>query len=406
MPSLDRTERSIPFSDSILSQFSSDVASLHATPIAILEEAPTPLVFMREYVALSKPVLIRNNAFPLVTLDDIVEGNEDVNLHVDVTPDGHGDTIREVDGEPMFVMPSSKEMRLDEFRDGLRKQQIMMMNSKSCTTKKSRHIKYDDDGLQKFSRDNHDIGIDIGIGIDGDCDLASQDCPEILYYSRQNDCLRNELQPLTALFPPTISFAEEALNLKPDAVNLWIGNEASVSSMHKDHYENIMCVTAGEKVFTICPPSDALYLKEASFPSGTFRKQDRGTDNNTDYNTNTSIWTVDAEMVEDEEGKHPQMVRWLESDVERLLPPFSKIEQQSSLEQNPLLKHAHPMRVHVKAGEMLYLPSLWYHRVTQTCETVAVNYWYDMRFDSPGWCTFNLFQHINDDTRRTLHDSS
>ena len=43
--------------------------------------------------------------------------------------------------------------------------------------------------------------------------------------------------------------------------------------------------------------------------------------------------------------------------------------------------------------EMLYLPSLWYHRVTQTRETVAVNYWYDMRFDSPHWCYFNFMQH-------------
>ena len=26
-------------------------------------------------------------------------------------------------------------------------------------------------------------------------------------------------------------------------------------------------------------------------------------------------------------------------------------------------------------GECIYIPSLWYHRVTQTCETVGINYW-------------------------------
>lgn len=365
-----------------------------------------------------------------------MEGNEHVKLHVDVTPDGHGDTIREVDGERMFVMPASKEMRLDEFRDGLRKQQqmMMMMMKRKSSTKRSNNIERDENGLQSFSKVNNYAAADDDINVNADSNDnvddnvnandndnadGTQDCEEILYYSRQNDCLRSELQPLTALFPPTISFAEEALNLKPDAVNLWIGNEASVSSMHKDHYENIMCVTSGEKVFTICPPSDAIYLKEASFPSGTFEKQDKDDIISTQHShahdhshshaharsqiRSSGAWRVGGEGGEDEEGKHVQMVRWIESDVERLLPPFSETEQQrqSYLERNPLLQHAHPMRIHVKAGDMLYLPSLWYHRVTQTCETVAVNYWYDMRFDSPGWCAFNFFQHMNDENSTT-----
>lgn len=42
----------------------------------------------------------------------------------------------------------------------------------------------------------------------------------------------------------------------------------------------------------------------------------------------------------------------------------------------------HPIECTVKAGEVLFLPALWYHRVTQTCPTVAVNFWHDMRFDS------------------------
>jgi peptidyl-lysine (3S)-dioxygenase / protease len=48
--------------------------------------------------------------------------------------------------------------------------------------------------------------------------------------------------------------------------------------------------------------------------------------------------------------------------------------------------------VQVQAGELLYLPSLWFHRVTQTRETLGINYWYDMKFDSPLWCYFNLLQ--------------
>lgn len=66
------------------------------------------------------------------------------------------------------------------------------------------------------------------------------------------------------MFPETISFAEQAFGVAPDAVNLWIGNEQAVSSMHKDHYENCFYVCCGEKIFTLCPPADApfLYQKE------------------------------------------------------------------------------------------------------------------------------------------------
>ena len=36
--------------------------------------------------------------------------------------------------------------------------------------------------------------------------------------------------------------------------------------------------------------------------------------------------------------------------------------------------------VEVRAGETLYLPSMWFHRVRQRGFTVAVNHWYDMHF--------------------------
>lgn len=35
----------------------------------------------------------------------------------------------------------------------------------------------------------------------------------------------------------------------------------------------------------------------------------------------------------------------------------------------------------VQAGEMLYLPALWFHHVQQSHGCIAVNYWYDMEYD-------------------------
>jgi jumonji domain-containing protein 7 len=43
-----------------------------------------------------------------------------------------------------------------------------------------------------------------------------------------------------------------------------------------------------------------------------------------------------------------------------------------------------PLRATLNQGDMLYLPALWYHKVSQSCSEegicCAVNYWYDMDF--------------------------
>jgi hypothetical protein len=42
----------------------------------------------------------------------------------------------------------------------------------------------------------------------------------------------------------------EALGLKPEAVNLWIGNKRATTSFLKDHYEDLYVVVSGEKTFS------------------------------------------------------------------------------------------------------------------------------------------------------------
>mmetsp|Transcript_14 Transcript_14/g.20 ORF Transcript_14/g.20 Transcript_14/m.20 type:complete len:402 (-) Transcript_14:1317-2522(-) len=390
---------SIKIDEEQLSQFSSDVQSLWVKPIPTIESIPSPIEFLREYVNLSQPVLIKN-AFPIFTLDDLLvkeasisaqvtsstngmnEAQEDeVILNVDVTPDGHGDTIRIVDGEKMFVMPEVKEMSLTALKNELRKEDESEHDGEGGDRSKE-----DEYGRRTFCSAHSS-------GKDGDHSV--EDTSAVFYYSRQNDCLRKEVEPLASLFPEHIPFASEAFNARPDAVNLWIGDERSVSSMHKDHYENIFCVSSGQKVFTVCPPADSLFLEETEFPSGTFRQTD-------------SNWVVDVQTKSDAESdtEDIERVRWIEADVERVMEPESSQSRQEYLGKFPLLQYTHPVRVYVESGDMLYLPALWYHRVTQTCETVAVNYWYDMRFDSPNWCYFNFLQHLsgevidNDETER------
>lgn len=62
--------------------------------------------------------------------------------------------------------------------------------------------------------------------------------------------------------PAAVALGEAAFGNAPEAVNLWIGDSRSVSSCHKDHYENLYVVVRGEKVFTLLPPSAAPFLHE------------------------------------------------------------------------------------------------------------------------------------------------
>ncbi len=161
-----------------LSMFSSDVQALWATPIPTLSSPPKPLEFYRDYVSVSKPVLIRN-AFPKISLDKIVEvtsvGGEEVHLNVDVTPDGHGDCIRIVNGERLFVMPECREMTLLELREGLRRQQQQQIGDKPNND-------IDKFGLQTFNNEDKRESQLNGTKLVGN-KYSEED--EILYYSRQ-----------------------------------------------------------------------------------------------------------------------------------------------------------------------------------------------------------------------------
>lgn len=410
-------------------------------PVPILDRPPSPLVFLREYVARSRPCIIRNavpngdgNGPLRLTLDDLVDmleragddgvppgGVEEVTLTVDATPDGRGDCVRTavatVDGSErrMFVTPEERRMSVAEFRDALRAgRDEAAKGDRGAAAVDGESKEIDVDGLAIFpvgSPNGGDRTESESISNTDEAERRTGRGPRhhpVLYYSRQNDCLRTELAPLFAsypdLFPRTFPWAEEAFGTgPPDAVNLWVGDERAVSCMHKDHYENLFYVASGEKVFTLCPPGDVPFLHEDEFESGTFRE-----------GGGEGGWSVVPDYDEPEvgadtqnEGKQtrattrPEKVRWIEPDIDRLLEAPARggdgddgREREAYLRRYPLLRYAHPARVRVREGDLLYLPSLWFHRVTQTSETVGINYWYDMRFNGPGWSYFNFLQSL------------
>ncbi|CAM8930991.1 unnamed protein product [Rhodiola kirilowii] len=292
------------------------------TEITHLRSPPSALRFLRDFVSANKPCLISNaihhwpalsnwsdNSYLLQSLSSTL-----VSLHL--TPDGRADALAP------YPTPSGSDDR--------------------CFA--SAHVER----------------VTIGeamemIGRSGDGFVA--------YAQQQNDCFRSEYSALSADCDEDIAWATEAFGCLPEAVNLWIGNEFSETSFHKDHYENLYAVVSGEKHFVLLPPTDVHRMYIRNYPSA-------------HYNYSK------------EDGKFV-----LELDEPARDVPWCSVNPYPSLEAKDREMFRFPMyfngpqpfEVTVKAGQILYLPSMWFHHVRQSPDsqgrTIAVNYWHDMQFD-------------------------
>jgi jumonji domain-containing protein 7 len=169
---------------------------------------------------------------------------------------------------------------------------------------------------------------------------------ELVYYaqyqnssfSAEYEALQNDIEEL--------GWAQEAFGTDPDAVNMWIGNSKSASSTHRDPYENIYCVVKGKKIFTLNPPTDTPFMYRREYPVSRYNEDMDPIDTGT-------------------------KVPWIELDPDNC-----------DLSKYPNFRYATTLKVVLEEGDVLYLPSCWYHKVAQEGDCViAVNYWYDMQFD-------------------------
>lgn len=94
----------------------------------------------------------------------------------------------------------------------------------------------------------------------------------VAYLQQQNNCFSEEFGELKGDVDGEIEWASVAFGAKPEAVNLWIGSEESVTSFHKDHYENLYAVVAGEKQFTLVPPTDVHRMYVKNYPVANYER--------------------------------------------------------------------------------------------------------------------------------------
>jgi peptidyl-lysine (3S)-dioxygenase / protease len=298
----------------------------HRIPVFSIHQC-SPVDFARDVYSRYHPCLLLGMtdhwpASELWTKEYLVNKLGDRKLAVNLTPDGRADSVQVVsvpqeNGEILttehFVYPAEAEMSLHDFY-------IL---------------------------------------------LESQNPNCIPYLSQQNDNLRQDLSELMDDIDLFVPIAQQVFGTdEPEAVNLWIGDERSVSSMHKDHFENLYFVLSGEKTFTLFPPTDVAFIPEKVYPTARY----------------VASSTIEEELIE----KGPWTLTLTSKEV-----PTPELCWTSLDPDDPMVntqfprfaKQTHPIRVTVSAGETLYIPSMWYHRVSQNELTVSVNFWYDQRFD-------------------------
>lgn len=493
---------------SILNEFVNNVNLLWLPPssssIPILSNPPTSLEFVRDYVSLSRPCIIRNalvldhndhdddHGHPnetnvsknpsktTITLDQLIEKYPNIEITVDITPDGHGDCIRQVktfvhdddddnqtsSQQLVFVKPMEKKMKLIEFANHLRSRRQSSLSldnddvknrgchdddgnnqqshqnrihrhdcnwkTRSFDAKVIRNNKnnnknnmnneienninhrpcHDHDSshtIQHTDNENNNDNDDESDNNDDDKSLLLPINDTIYYYSHQNDCLRIEWDDTFWKnnewdIPKSFQWAEDAFcynndSSGPDAINIWIGNEYVTSSLHKDYYENLFYVCNGIKIFTIYPPCDTLFLHEYIYPLGEFyycnkskqweviikEKQEEQ-----EETTSTTQERQESDNNDTASSKY-ETIRWIDNYQDE----DDKNVDDNDNDTNRNYYKKHGITIHVHAGEMLYLPALWYHQVTQSCETIAINYWYDMNFNSPLYCYYSLLQRLS-----------
>lgn len=194
--------------------------------VPILDIVPTPLQFYRDWVSANKPVIIKGAVehWPAIkkwSFDYLRKKIGDKRVSVAVTPNGYADAPN----KGYFVMPEERFMLFADFLN--------------------------------IMEEPH-----------------SQ--PGIYYVQKQNSNFTEEFPEILQDASSEVSWFSEALGKEPDAVNFWMGDERAVTSMHKDHYENIYCVVSGYKDFVLLPPSDVAWVPYKKYPAATYKEVEPG----------------------------------------------------------------------------------------------------------------------------------
>ncbi|PRW58748.1 jmjC domain-containing 7 isoform X1 [Chlorella sorokiniana] len=436
----------------VLKQLSHDIRDLDVGSGVDRHQKLPVVQFLRDYVAANKPVILTGvvshwPAFANWTDEYLCQLAGDTEVTVALTPNGRADAVTPLppngsgsgsssgggDGgsgggaaegqsnggsggegaaqrpQRVFALPHQVKMPLKDF--------LLLLRS----SKQSKLAASGDSAAELAAAQRQAAAA-----------AAAPACPGVVpYLQYQNSSLTAEVPQLLGDVDLLLSWATQAFGGLPEAVNLWIGDERSVTSWHKDPFENIYAVVAGSKTFTLLPPADIYRMRLRQYASATYQPQGGAAADQEavvsgavpltpvlDPTGETVLWssippapdakpaaagaaaaaTVAAGIAPGSGPATGNGVRFAVPDPENsraagaASPSASEASSEGPGQQlwdpdlfnDPQLPP--PIKVTVKAGEALYLPAMWWHHVEQEPDehgrAIAVNYWYDMKFDA------------------------
>ncbi|EOD26562.1 hypothetical protein EMIHUDRAFT_435104 [Emiliania huxleyi CCMP1516] len=293
-------------------------------------------------------------------------------------PDGFGDAFtRTASGEQVFVKPHEAEMPFSAFVDLI--ETPLQPATRGGGGADGRSGGADgrsggaegDSGGEEGGSDGSWRGGGGGGAGGGGCGATGDRRAgrPVVYASHQNSSLRTEFEPLWRDVDLSLAWADAAFGAPPAATNFWMGEDAARTTVHADLFDNLYVVVRGRKRFALLPPQEGLLLppqegralRRRPYPAATYRE---GAAEGTATDRTAAAAGRGVLRAELDEPTSEEM--WSAVDLE---------DEGSAAEVRPL-------RVEVSAGELLYLPALWWHAVSQRADgpresTIAVNYWYE-----------------------------
>ncbi|XP_022652118.1 jmjC domain-containing protein 7-like isoform X2 [Varroa destructor] len=295
--------------------------------VARIKGLPDPLQFYRSFVSPNRPVIIEGAcaSWPalrrwtneyLKTLDMLIT--------VAITPDGWTDAIR----GGKFCLPYETQMSFANFIEAMEKPRS----------------------------------------------------DEVLYIQKQNSNLEDEFSSLwNDITPDLRDWGSQVFGANPDASNFWMGDHRAITSMHKDHYENLYAVVRGYKTFTLCPPHSILRIPHRLCKNFMHRR----------HNNNDGILSSGTSYSCSGSNETSQKSQWtLEETQGETLWVDGRPGEWPGVQ---------CLKTVLKMGDVLYLPSLWFHQVQQSHQSIAINFWFDMKYDQR-YCYFKMGELLNTTT--------
>ena len=410
-----------------LAQLSADCRDFWAPNngrVASLATPPPSATFQREYVQKSKPVVVAGafsewRCMKKWSLEYLAAQNGDAVVTVNATPDGRADSVKwcQLSDDPanekrradncnsdenstdvsdpvrLFVLPEERQMTMRDFKSALTDHDSPQ--AKALGANGIPYLSRQNDSLRaEFSAVADDVpssGPAFAVGAFGDTSTAGGADP----------------------------------NSGFEAVNLWVGDGRSVTSAHQDPYENLYCVLRGTKRFTLLPPCDAPFVNEQPFRQGQhrFKRQRASRVPRSESSCSSSVSTGgscsskqqspaedSSSMSMGKDAEEEGAGEWVVDVLEGALNWVDALDEEGTcmrasprisdsrgvgtvgsgsdsrcskhgsgsdrktsalvdaLAATQLGQRATPVVVQVHAGECLYLPAMWYHRVEQVMD--------------------------------------